>query len=60
LITISLSVCIGCGQCAEVCKNNAIEFDRYTAGINPEKCLQCGECVEVDCPGEAFKMEVEK
>jgi len=57
-IFIDSSECVGCGCCAEVCKNNAIEFDGYTAIINTEKCVQCGDCIEVDCPGDAFTVGV--
>jgi coenzyme F420 hydrogenase subunit beta len=48
-------LCAGCGACAAVCANQAIELvDIFDRGIRPvvdsEKCRKCGSCVEV-CPG---------
>ena len=48
-------LCAGCGACAAVCANHAIELvDMFDRGIRPivdsRKCRKCGTCIEV-CPG---------
>lgn len=45
-------VCVGCGQCLEVCRFGAISED-YT--ILPMKCEGCGACTLV-CPVEAVRL----
>ncbi|RMH69219.1 MAG: 4Fe-4S dicluster domain-containing protein [Gemmatimonadetes bacterium] len=45
--------CLACGDCMEVCPEEAIsEGDPYYI-IDPDKCNDCGECEEV-CPTEAI------
>ncbi|MBS7630251.1 Coenzyme F420 hydrogenase/dehydrogenase, beta subunit C-terminal domain [Candidatus Bathyarchaeota archaeon] len=52
----NLNLCTGCGTCAGVCLNNAIEMKKseseglYLPHILQEKCTQCGICSKV-CPG---------
>lgn len=49
-------LCTGCGTCAAICPNEAIEhtIDKkrgiYLPGINEEKCNNCGICYQI-CPG---------
>ena len=51
-------LCCGCGTCAAVCREDAIEMvidhkrGIYTAFIDNNKCNLCGVCVNV-CPGYA-------
>ena len=53
--------CIGCGQCFEICCNDAIEMVKThgyaRARINQDNCTNCGACLTVDCPGEAIEEE---
>ena len=53
-LTVEQSLCIGCGQCAKVCKYDAIVFIGNKAVIDPSKCRQCGKCVKV-CPTDAIR-----
>lgn len=40
--------CVGCGQCALGCSQNAIIFNQEKkAEINYEKCVGCGQCVAI-------------
>ncbi|WP_066637735.1 DUF362 domain-containing protein [Desulfolucanica intricata] len=42
---IVAELCIGCGQCANVCKQDAITLLVKEARVNPEKCVDCENCV---------------
>ena len=44
--------CLRCGQCVELCRQNAVSIDGDLPKTDPEKCTVCGECVEA-CPGGA-------
>ena len=60
---INVEDCLSCGQCAEVCANEAIDvvpdkkgatrYRGYT--IIQDRCIGCGECLKVDCPGNAIQ-----
>lgn len=41
--------CLGCGDCAAVCPNDAICLKDGIARINREKCVGCGMCASA-CP----------
>ena len=42
--------CIGCGQCAEACRLNAICIGKIgIAEVNTDKCVGCGLCARA-CP----------
>lgn len=43
------SGCLGCGDCARVCPENAIKIVDGVAQVIPEKCTSCGACI-VTCP----------
>jgi len=46
--------CIGCGDCMEVCEDDAIEGKKkYIHIIDQGECIQCGECMEA-CPHNAI------
>jgi ferredoxin len=45
--TIRAEQCNGCGACAKVCPNHAIEGQKKKPHrIEPEKCIKCGICSE--------------
>lgn len=46
--------CIGLGDCAKVCPQQAIKIVNYTA-IVTELCVGCGKCVDV-CPLNIIKL----
>ena len=41
--------CLGYGDCAVVCPQNAITVDNGVARVDPRKCIGCGICVR-ECP----------
>ena len=50
---IKKDLCIGCGACAAVCPNNAIELVDGKAVVDPKKCKNAFECIKV-CPVQAI------
>ncbi len=44
--------CIGCGECAEHCSQEAITVENEKASIDSDACIGCGECILI-CPNEA-------
>lgn len=46
-------ICNGCGMCAAVCPNGAVEVKLKVAVVDPEKCEDCEECVFA-CPAGAI------
>ena len=46
---ISGEECNQCGECAEVCKEDAISFVEDLPVVDYSKCLSCGKCLTV-CP----------
>lgn len=47
--------CLGFGECAKVCPNNAIIIADNLAHIDREKCVGCGICVKV-CPNQLIEI----
>jgi pyruvate formate lyase activating enzyme len=45
--------CVGCGRCAEVCRENAIDYGN-PGRIQRHRCVACGKCAEV-CPARALR-----
>ena len=50
-----LAKCVGCGQCFEVCKFDAIAI-YGKAYIDKEKCTKCYKCIRY-CPIDALEKE---
>ncbi|MBM3300152.1 MAG: DUF362 domain-containing protein, partial [Deltaproteobacteria bacterium] len=46
---IARKKCIGCGECIQWCRGNAIELiedgNELKARIDPERCIGCAECI---------------
>lgn len=41
--------CLGCGDCVNVCKFDALSVCNGVAVVNSQKCVGCGECAKT-CP----------
>jgi len=50
-----LSLCKGCGTCAQICPNYAISVDQGRAVLDRSLCLLCGYCAPV-CPEFAIRI----
>lgn len=48
--------CVGCGDCANHCAQNAISLTEDKAKIDPQKCVGCGECIII-CPNGAIDIQ---
>ena len=48
--------CIGCGECAAHCSQQAIIIQNEKAMIDSEKCIGCGECIII-CPQDAIQIQ---
>ena len=47
--------CLGCGDCASVCPNEAICVTNGVAYVIPERCIGCGLCVRA-CPKKIIEL----
>lgn len=57
---IDPALCTGCGECLDICPEEAIEGeDGYIHMIDEKLCIKCGKCVPV-CPEGAIKFGGEK
>ena len=50
-------VCIGCGECAEICPVDAVNMEGDIAVIDEAWCIGCGVCATV-CPADALHMKL--
>lgn len=48
--------CIGLGDCAAVCENDAITIKDGLARVTPLKCVACGRCAAV-CPNQLIAIK---
>jgi len=48
-------VCTQCGECIDVCPQEAISKDNGTVKIDPDSCAGCGLCVDA-CPHNVIIM----
>jgi len=53
---VDVMVCKGCGECAQVCPDNAIEIIEKKATIDYNGCTCCGVCDRV-CPVDALEIK---
>jgi dissimilatory sulfite reductase (desulfoviridin) alpha/beta subunit len=51
---LDLSDCIGCGTCAEVCKEEAIAMKDGKPKFDLNKCIYCGDCI-LNCPTDSWR-----
>lgn len=57
-ICVDRSMCVGCGNCHDVCPEAAITLEGGKAELDHEACIGCGECMTV-CPEDAIGMDWE-
>jgi NAD-dependent dihydropyrimidine dehydrogenase PreA subunit len=53
MIRINKIKCTGCGNCVDVCPQQAITINNDVAVVNEELCVECGTCVSI-CPVNAI------
>ena len=54
MVSVDNTKCTGCGNCVDVCLQQAITMGDDLAMINEDLCIQCGTCVNV-CPVGAIR-----
>lgn len=47
--------CLGCGDCANVCPNDAICIENGIAHVDPRACVGCGMCADT-CPNKLITL----
>lgn len=55
--SVDSKLCDGCGECIEICPNEAISLDEV-AYVNEDECAECGLCVD-ECPNGAITLDEE-
>jgi ferredoxin len=53
---VEKKLCIGCGNCVEVCPPQALTLDDAKVQIQEDICEECGFCA-VECPVEAIRID---
>lgn len=53
-LSFSKDICVMCGMCAKVCKQNVHSFSDNNHIIDRSKCIMCEKCTEI-CPSAALK-----
>jgi NAD-dependent dihydropyrimidine dehydrogenase PreA subunit len=54
---IDEELCIGCGECVDICPNEVLELENEKAVvIDEDECVGCESCIEV-CEQEAITVE---
>ena len=54
--TVDPDLCIGCGLCAEVCTEHAVQIKEEKSSIDPKGCRGCNLCV-LKCPETAIRLD---
>jgi ferredoxin len=49
---IDQDLCTGCGECEDVCYQEAVSIQEGVAQVEPEKCIGCELCISI-CPAKA-------
>lgn len=52
-IAFYAAICIRCGECEQICQENAIDLDLENRIIR-KRCTACGQCADA-CPAEALR-----
>lgn len=56
-VKVDEDLCVGCGECLEICVFTGMEMIDGKARVNQENCLGCGRCVSI-CPQEAISITI--
>lgn len=51
--------CLGLGDCAAVCDDDAISIHNGIAVVDPDKCIACGKCAKA-CPNALLSLRPKK
>lgn len=54
-VEVDKEICVGCGDCVEICAFNGMEMIDGKAEVNQNRCLGCGKC-EMTCPNGAISI----
>ena len=54
-VEVDKDLCVGCGECLEICAFKGMEMIDGKAEVNQKRCLGCGRC-ESTCPNEAISI----
>ena len=46
LAQVDVQMCIGCGECQDICPFEAIQVPQHHAQVEMDACMGCGVCVE--------------
>lgn len=57
-VNVNRDICVGCGQCFEVCIFDGMKIVDGKAIVDQDKCLGCGRC-ERKCPNEAISITLD-
>jgi UDP-glucose 4-epimerase len=54
-VEVDKDICVGCGECLEICAFKGMEMNDEKAEVNQNRCLGCGKC-ETTCPNGAISI----
>ncbi len=53
---LNADACMGCGLCADICKESAIRMLSEKPVLDMSLCIFCGDCIQ-SCPTDAWEIE---
>lgn len=56
MVRVDSARCTGCGNCVDICPQQAITIHDNLAMINETLCIQCGTCAEVCSAGAIHEL----
>jgi ferredoxin len=57
-VNVNKDLCVGCGECLEICKFRGMEMHDGIAEVNQKRCLGCGRCEQI-CQNNAIKITID-
>ena len=54
-VEVDKEICVGCGECLEICAFKGMEMIDDKAEVNQNRRLGCGKC-EMTCPNGAISI----
>ena len=54
-VEVDKEICVGCGECLEICAFKGMEMIDGKANVHQDRCLGCGKC-EMTCPNGAISI----